>query len=153
MSPSPRSRPRLSRAENQRRTTPLRTSLSSNTPRDPIWVVMTTYESEEDIRRAVTAGAKGYLVKAAASERIEEAVRAVAAGRTIFPTEITLKLAESVAHPELTKRELEVLQYIAIGRSNKEIGAILYISEATEAVGRAEAIAIAAKRGLIRGNT
>jgi DNA-binding NarL/FixJ family response regulator len=78
--------------------------------------VITTYESEEDIRRAVTAGAKGYLVKAADSERIEEAVRAVAAGRTLFPTEITLKLAESVVHPELTKRELEVLQYIANGR-------------------------------------
>ncbi len=137
--------------------------MSSRVPKPRI-IVITTYESEEDIRRAVTAGAKGYLVKAADSERIEEAVRAVAAGRTLFPTEITLKLAESVAHPELTKRELEVLQYIANGRSNKEIGAILYISEATvkghvrsiltklEAIGRAEAIAIAAKRGLIRVN-
>jgi DNA-binding NarL/FixJ family response regulator len=137
--------------------------MSSRVPKPRI-IVITTYESEEDIRRAVTAGAKGYLVKAADSERIEEAVRAVAAGRTLFPTEITLKLAESVAHAELTKRELEVLQYIANGRSNKEIGAILYISEATvkghvrsiltklEAIGRAEAIAIAAKRGLIRVN-
>jgi len=73
-----------------------------------------------------------------------------------------LKLAESVAHPALTKRELEVLQYVANGRSNKEIGAILYISEPTvkghvrsilaklEAIGRAEAIAIARKRGLIQ---
>jgi DNA-binding NarL/FixJ family response regulator len=140
------------------------TELMSNRAPKPRIIVITTYESEEDIRRAVTAGAKGYLVKAADSERIEEAVRAVAAGRTLFPTEITLKLAESVAHAELTKRELEVLQYIANGRSNKEIGAILYISEATvkghvrsiltklEAIGRAEAIAIAAKRGLIRVN-
>jgi two-component system NarL family response regulator len=140
------------------------TELMSTRAPKPRIIVITTYESEEDIRRAVTAGAKGYLVKAADSERIEEAVRAVAAGRTLFPAEISLKLAESVAHPELTKRELDVLQCIANGRSNKEIGAILYISEATvkghvrsiltklEAIGRAEAIAIAAKRGLIRGN-
>ena len=76
-----------------------------------------------------------------------------------------MKLAQSVAHPELTKRELEVLQCIANGRSNKEIGSILYISEATvkghvrsilgklEAIGRAQAIAIATKRGLIHPNT
>jgi two-component system NarL family response regulator len=135
--------------------------MSSRRPRPRI-IVMTTYESEEDIRRAVSAGAKGYLVKVADPEQIEEAVRAVAAGRTLFPAAITLKLAESVAHPELTKRELEVLQYIANGRSNKEIGQILYISENTikahvkalltklEAIGRTEAIAIATKRGLIR---
>jgi two-component system, NarL family, response regulator len=88
--------------------------MSCRVPKPRI-IVITTYESEEDIRRAVAAGAKGYLVKAADAERIEEAVRAVAAGRTLFPTEITLKLAESVAHPGLTKRELEVLQYIANG--------------------------------------
>ena len=134
--------------------------MSGRAPKPRI-IVITTYESEEDIRRAVSAGAKGYLLKAADAQQIEEAVRAVAAGRTLFPTEITLKLAESVAHPALTKRELEVLQYIANGRSNKEIGAILYISEPTvkghvrsilatlEAIGRAEAIAIARKRGLI----
>jgi DNA-binding NarL/FixJ family response regulator len=134
--------------------------MSGRAPKPRI-IVITTYESEEDIRRAVSAGAKGYLLKAADAKQIEEAVRAVAAGRTLFPTEITLKLAESVAHPALTKRELEVLQYVANGRSNKEIGAILYISEPTvkghvrsilaklEAIGRAEAIAIARKRGLI----
>ena len=138
--------------------------MSGRTPKPRI-IVITTYESEEDIRRAVCAGAKGYLVKVADPEQIEEAVRAVAAGHTLFPAAITLKLAESMAHPELTKRELEVLQYIANGRSNKEIGTILYISEATvkghvrsiltklEAIGRAEAIAIATRRGLIRANT
>ena len=141
------------------------TELMAGRARKPRIIVITTYESEEDIRRAVSALAKGYLLKAADAEQIEEAVRAVAAGRTLFPTEITLKLAESVAHPALTKRELEVLQYIANGRSNKEIGAILYISEPTvkghvrsiltklEAIGRAEAIAIATKRGLIHANT
>jgi DNA-binding CsgD family transcriptional regulator len=76
-----------------------------------------------------------------------------------------MKVSPTVAHPELAKRELEVLRCIANGRSNKEIGAILYISEATvkghvrsiltklEAIGRAEAIAIATKRGLIHANT
>jgi two-component system, NarL family, response regulator len=138
--------------------------MSSRTPKPRI-IVITTYECEEDLRRAIMAGAKGYLVKIADPKQIEEVLRAVAAGRTLFPTEITMKLAESVAHPELTKRELQVLQHIANGRSNKEIGSILYISEATvkghvqsilaklEASGRAEAISIAAKRGLIRWNT
>jgi len=138
--------------------------MSSRTPKPRI-IVITTYECEEDLRRAIMAGAKGYLVKIADPKQIEEVLRAVAAGRTLFPTEITMKLAESVAHPELTKRELQVLQYIANGRSNKEIGSILYISEATvkghvqsilaklEASGRAEAISIAVKRGLIRWNT
>jgi DNA-binding NarL/FixJ family response regulator len=138
--------------------------MAERTPKPRI-IVITTYESEEDIRRAVRAGAKGYLLKVADPEQIEEAIRAVAAGRSLFPTEITLKLAQSVAHPELTKRELEVLQCIANGRSNKEIGSILYISEATvkghvrsilgklEAIGRAQAIAIATKRGLIHPNT
>jgi two-component system, NarL family, response regulator len=138
------------------------TELMSGRARKPRIIVITTYESEEDIRRVVRAGAKGYLLKAADAEQIAEAVRAVAAGQTLFPTEITLKLAQSVAHPELTKRELEVLQCSANGRSNKEIGSILYISEATvkghvssiltklEAIGRAQAIAIATKRGLIR---
>ena len=139
--------------------------LMSNRAPKPRIIVITTYEREDDIRRAVIAGAKGYLVKVADPEQIEEAVREVAAGRSLFPTEIILKLAESVAHPDLSKRELQVLQHIADGRSNKEIGAILYISEATvkghvgsiltklEAIGRAEAIAIATKRGLIQGKT
>src|SRR5258708_1546929 len=130
----------------------------------PRIIVITTYEDEEDIRRAVRAGAKGYLVKVADCEQIEQAVRTVAAGQSLFPTEITLKLVEAVACPELSKRERQVLEYLANGRSNKEIGAILYISELTvkghvrsileklNAKGRSEAIAIAIKRGLIRAN-
>jgi two-component system, NarL family, response regulator len=138
--------------------------MSSRSPKPRI-IVITTYECEEDLRRAIMAGAKGYLVKVADPRQIEEVLRAVAAGRTLFPAEITTKLAEAVAHPELTKRELQVLQYAANGRSNKEIGTILYISEATvkghirsiltklEARSRAEAIAVAIERGLIRWNT
>jgi len=138
--------------------------MSSRLPKPRI-IVITTYECEEDLRRAIMAGAKGYLVKVADPKQIEEVLRAVAAGRTLFPAEITTKLAEAVAHPELTKRELQVLQNAANGRSNKEIGTILYISEATvkghirsiltklEARSRAEAIATAVKRGLIRWST
>jgi DNA-binding NarL/FixJ family response regulator len=130
----------------------------------PRIIVITTYEDEEDIRRAVRAGAKGYLVKVADCEQIEQAVRTVAAGQSLFPTEITLKLVKAVACPELSKRERQVLEYLANGRSNKEIGAILYISELTvkghvrsileklNAKGRSEAIAIAIERGLIRAN-
>jgi len=128
----------------------------------PRIIVMTTYESEEDVRRALRAGAKGYLLKGAGVQQIREAVREVSQGQTFLPATIASKLAESMTHRELTEREIEVLQYIANGRSNKEIGTILYISENTvkghvksiltklDAMGRTEAIAIAAKRGLIQ---
>jgi two-component system, NarL family, response regulator len=128
----------------------------------PRVIVMTTYESEEDIRRALKAGAKGYLVKGTPPQQIRESVRRVAAGEAVVPPIIAAKLAESMARAELSARERQVLRYLANGRSNKEIGKILVISENTvkahvksiltklDAIGRAEAIAIAMKRGLIR---
>jgi DNA-binding NarL/FixJ family response regulator len=133
----------------------------AGTPKPRI-IVMSTYESEEDVRRALRAGAKGYLVKGAGAQQIREAVRKVAEGGVFLPATIATKLAESMSHPELSKRELEVLQYIANGRSNKEIGTILFISENTvrghvksiltklDAMGRTEAIAIGTQRGLIQ---
>jgi two-component system, NarL family, response regulator len=136
--------------------------LAARPPPKPRIIVMTTYESEEDIRRALKAGAKGYLVKGTAPQQIRESVRRVAAGESLLPATIASKLAESMARPELTKRERQVLEYIANGRSNKEIGQILYISEHTvkthvksiltklDAVGRTEAIAVGIKRGLIK---
>jgi two-component system, NarL family, response regulator len=134
--------------------------MARNSPKPRI-IVMTTYESEEDIRRTLKAGAKGYLAKGTAPQEIREAVRKVARGDSLLPPSIASKLAESMAHPELSERELQVLQYMANGRSNKEIGQVLYISENTvkahvksilaklDAMGRTEAIAIAIKRGLI----
>src|SRR5246500_435835 len=128
----------------------------------PRVIVMTTYESEEDIRGALKAGAKGYLVKGTPPHQIRESVRRVAAGESLLPAAIASKLAESMAHPELSERERQVLQYIANGRSNKEIGQILYISENTvkvmsspsltklDAMGRTEAIAVGIKRGLLK---
>jgi DNA-binding NarL/FixJ family response regulator len=127
----------------------------------PRIIVMTTYESEEDIRRTLKAGARGFLAKGTAPQQIRDAVRRVAQGESLLPPAIASKLAESMAHPELSERELQVLQYMASGRSNKEIGQVLYISENTvkahvksilaklDAMGRTEAIAIATKRGLI----
>jgi two-component system NarL family response regulator len=138
------------------------TELTAHRLARPRVIVMTTYESEEDIRRALKAGAKGYLVKGTAPQQIRESVRRVAAGESLLPANIAAKLAESMAHPELSERERQVLQYMANGRSNKEIGQILYISENTvkahvksiltklDAMGRTEAIAIAINRGLIK---
>jgi two-component system, NarL family, response regulator len=138
------------------------TELTARKLSRPRVIVMTTYESEEDIRRALKAGAKGYLVKGTAPQQIRESVRRVAAGESLLPANIAAKLAESMAHPELSERERQVLQYMANGRSNKEIGQVLYISENTvkahvksiltklDAMGRTEAIAIAIKRGLIK---
>jgi two-component system, NarL family, response regulator len=138
------------------------TELTARRVSKPRVIIMTTYESEEDIRRALKAGAKGYLVKGTAPQQIRDSVRRVASGESLLPADIASKLAESMAHPELSERERQVLQYIANGRSNKEIGQVLYISENTvkahvksiltklDAMGRTEAIAIATKRGLIR---
>jgi two-component system, NarL family, response regulator len=138
------------------------TELAARRLPKPRIIVMTTYESEEDIRRALKAGAKGYLVKGATPKQIRESVRAVAAGESLLPTAIASKLAESMAHAELSERERQFLEFIAQGRSNKEIGQILYIAENTvkthvksiltklDAVGRTEAIAVGIKRGLIK---
>ncbi len=138
------------------------TELMARNPPKPRIIVMTTYESEEDIRRTLKAGAKGYLAKGTAPQEIRDAVRKVAKGDSLLPASIASKLAESMSHPELSERELQVLQYMANGRSNKEIGQVLYISENTvkahvksilaklDAMGRTEAIAIALKRGLIK---
>jgi two-component system NarL family response regulator len=136
--------------------------MSSRRPKPRI-IVMTTYETEEDVRRALRAGVKGYLVKGALSEQILETVRRVALGESLVSPKIASKLTESLAHPELSTRELQVLRQIAMGKSNKEIGQQLYITEHTvkahvksiltklDAMGRTEAIAVATKRGLIPG--
>jgi two-component system, NarL family, response regulator len=137
--------------------------MSHGKPRPRI-IVMTTYEREGDVCRALKAGAKGYLVKGADPQQIREAIRKVAAGQSLLQPEIASKLAESMGHPELSVRELQVLQSIALGKSNKEIGQVLYISETTvkghvksilsklDAIGRAEAMFIANRRGIIQMN-
>jgi two-component system NarL family response regulator len=135
--------------------------MSSRRPKPRI-IVMTTYETEDDVRRALQAGAKSYLVKGALPEQILETVRRVAAGEALVPSKIASVLTESLARPELSPRELQVLRELAAGNSNKEIGQLLQITEHTVkahlksilvklgATGRTEATAIAIKRGLIR---
>jgi two-component system NarL family response regulator len=125
-------------------------------------VIMTSYQSEEDIYRAMRAGAQGYLLKDAPVDELVECIRQVSAGRTWIPSGVGAKLAKRVGDQELTRREMEVLRTVAAGKSNKEIGVALDISEATVKVhvthileklkvtGRTEAINIAAKRGLVR---
>jgi two-component system NarL family response regulator len=138
------------------------TELTSSRRPKPRIIVMTTYETEDDVRRALQAGAKSYLVKGALPEQILETVRRVAAGEALVPSKIASVLTESLARPELSPRELQVLRRLAAGDSNKEIGQMLQITEHTvkvhvksilvklSATGRTEAIAIAIKRGLIR---
>ena len=94
-------------------------------------IVLTTYDGDEDIYRSLQAGAKGYLLKDVFFEELESTIRAVFSGARRIPAAIADKLAERMATTELTAREMEVLELIVRGNSNKEIGATLNISEAT----------------------
>jgi DNA-binding NarL/FixJ family response regulator len=94
-------------------------------------IVLTTFDGDEDIFRALQAGAKGYLLKGMDAAELTDAIRAVYAGKSKIPAFVAEKLAERMGGPALTARELEVLKRIVAGRSNKEIGSDLHISEAT----------------------
>ena len=94
-------------------------------------IVLTTYDGDEDIYRSLQAGAKGYLLKDVFFEELETAIRSVHAGSRHIPAAIAMRLAERMASSDLTSREMEVLELIVQGQSNKEIGVSLKISEAT----------------------
>ena len=94
-------------------------------------IVLTTFDGDEDIYRALQAGAKGYLLKGMDLSELTEAIRTVHAGRTRIPPRVAEKLAERMSGASLTARELEVLKLIVAGKSNKDIGTALFISEAT----------------------
>jgi DNA-binding NarL/FixJ family response regulator len=125
-------------------------------------VVLTTFDGDEDIYRAIKAGAKGYLLKDTAREALMECIRRVHGGETCIPPTLAAKLADRVSGEALSSREIEVLQRMAAGKSNKEIGAELFISEGTvkthvksifsklDVVSRTEAVATATRRGLIQ---
>lgn len=94
-------------------------------------IVLTTFDGDEDIYRALQAGARGYLLKDMFGEELMDAIRTVHAGKTRIPPAVAQRLAERMGGPSLTGRELGVLKLIVAGNSNKEIGKELNISEAT----------------------
>ena len=95
------------------------------------FIVLTTYDGDEDIYRALQAGARAYLLKGMTSEELIATIRAVHAGKSHIPPAIAERLARRMGAEELTPREFEVLEQIVHGKSNKGIAAELAISEAT----------------------
>jgi DNA-binding NarL/FixJ family response regulator len=95
------------------------------------FIVLTTFDGDEDIYRALEAGARAYLLKGMTVEELTAAIKAVHAGKTRIAPNIAEKLAERMSGQTLTAREQDVLERIAAGRSNKEIASDLQISEAT----------------------
>ena len=95
------------------------------------FVVLTTYDGDEDIYRALKSGAKAYLLKGMTTEELIATIREVHAGRSHIPPAIAERLAERMGTEDLTPRESEVLEQIVSGKSNKEIATELAISEAT----------------------
>ena len=94
-------------------------------------IVLTTFDGDENIYRALQAGARGYLLKDMFGDELMDAIRAVHAGKTRIPPAVAQRLAERIGGQDLTSRELDVLRLIVAGMSNKEIGNQLHISEAT----------------------
>jgi two-component system NarL family response regulator len=125
-------------------------------------IVLTTYDADEDIARALQAGAKAYILKDIAADALIACIRDVLAGKTYLAPAAAAKLAERVTQLQLTPRELSVLRLLANGHSNKEIAAALGIAERTvkthlghlfEKLGvtsRTEAVRVATRRGLVR---
>jgi DNA-binding NarL/FixJ family response regulator len=94
-------------------------------------IALTTFDGDEDIYRALQAGARGYMLKGMFGDELMDAIRAVHAGKSSIPPLVAERLAGRVSGYELTARELDVLRLIVAGKSNKEIGTGLTISEAT----------------------
>ncbi|MEX1049748.1 MAG: response regulator transcription factor [Akkermansiaceae bacterium] len=94
-------------------------------------IVNTTYDADEDIYRAIQSGAKSYLLKDMPKEQIFSVIRDVHAGHEVLPAQVDERLKERMRRPELTKREMVVLELLFKGRSNKEIADELNISEDT----------------------
>ena len=94
-------------------------------------IVLTTFDGDEDIFRAIQAGARGYLLKGMDADELIDAIQTVHRGKSRIPAAVAERLAERLSGNALTERETEVLKTIVAGKSNKEIAAALFISEAT----------------------
>ena len=124
-------------------------------------IVVTTYDADEDVFRAVQAGARGYLLKDTFSEGMLEAIRNVHAGRRLIDPQLTARLMDRIHERSLTTREISVLELVARGMTNREIATALSIGEETvkahlkhifaklEVTDRTEAALVAVQRGLI----
>jgi DNA-binding NarL/FixJ family response regulator len=125
-------------------------------------IVLTTFEGDMDVQRALKAGARGYLLKSMPPHQILEMIRQVHAGKKVVPAEIAAGLAEHLGEEALSQREVVVLQEVAAGRRNRDIAARLFIAEETVKVhvkhimdklganDRTQSVTIAARRGIIR---
>jgi len=124
-------------------------------------VMLTTFEGDVEIQRALAAGARGYVLKSMPPKELADVVRQVHAGKKRIPPDVAAHLAEHLSDEALTEREREVLRHVAAGNRNREIGVTLHISEETvkvhlkhimEKLGasdRTEAVTIAVRRGFI----
>ncbi len=132
-----------------------------NLPAAPRTIILTNLETDEDIYRAVQAGAHGYLLKSTTQEEMIDAIHAVADGKRQFPPRIASRLAQRMSRANLTARELEILEMLAKGLTNKQIGIALDIAantarnhvnniiEKLEVADRTEAVTTAIQQGLL----
>ena len=125
-------------------------------------IMLTTFEGDAEIQRALEAGAQGYMLKSMPRKQLVDMIRKVHAGKKQIPLEVAVRLSEHIGDEMLSKREVEVLQKVAGGNRNSDIAALLFISEETvkghikhimEKLGasdRTEAVAVGIRRGIIR---
>jgi DNA-binding NarL/FixJ family response regulator len=125
-------------------------------------IILTTFEGDVEIQRALKAGARGYLLKSSPPNELVETIRHVHAGKKGIPPHVAAHLAEHMSDEDLTEREAEVLRHVAEGNRNRDIAEKLFISEETVKVhvkhimdklgasDRTQAVAIAVRRGIIQ---
>jgi DNA-binding NarL/FixJ family response regulator len=129
---------------------------------DTAFIILTSLAGDEEIYRALEAGARGYLFKDMARKELVKAIRTVNQGRRYIPDNVGSKIAENLPRTALTSREIQVLQMVAAGMRNKEIAGQLNLAEATvnghlkhileklNATDRTQAVTVALRRGIIR---
>jgi DNA-binding NarL/FixJ family response regulator len=125
-------------------------------------IMLTTFEGDVEIQRALAAGARGYALKNMPPDDLVEMIRQVHAGKKRVPAAVAASIAEHMGEEQLTAREIEVLQHVVAGHRNRDIGEKLFISEETVkthlkhimdklgARDRTQAVAVAVRRGIIR---